>query len=188
LKNAVNHRLATAQENIVGITGPPVEAKMIVDILCEARCKGKSSKFVIKDVAKSRYHLFSLTKLMSYGWTISGDKVEGIKVKKGEQVLHFNKTVRTPKGLLYVLLLKRRSAKQQQTCNAGIEQKLVCNEEIAGATGARAITINKAHAMCSHMNHVEICDYYGRDLTKQGFSNVSVVERQSKAIGCYTSK
>jgi hypothetical protein len=77
LKNEVNHRLAAAQDNIVGITGPPVEAKMIVDILCEASCEGQTTKFVIKDVAyvpESCYNLFSLTKLMSNGWMISGDK------------------------------------------------------------------------------------------------------------------
>jgi hypothetical protein len=68
------------QDNIEGITGPTVEAKMIVDIPCEASCEGKHTRFVIKDVAyvpESCYHHFSLTKLMSNGWMIS-DKVEGI--------------------------------------------------------------------------------------------------------------
>jgi hypothetical protein len=43
IKNAVNHRSATVQDNIVGVTGPPAKAKMIVDILCETNCDGKNS-------------------------------------------------------------------------------------------------------------------------------------------------
>jgi hypothetical protein len=45
-------------------------------------------------------------------------------------------------------------------------------EEVAAAVGGKAITINKAHAMCKHVNQVEtreICDYYGQSITKQGF-------------------
>jgi hypothetical protein len=33
IKNSVNHVTATAQDNILGVTGPPVKAKMIVDKL-----------------------------------------------------------------------------------------------------------------------------------------------------------
>jgi hypothetical protein len=47
----VNHRTATVQDNIVGVTGPLAKAKMIVDILCETNCNGKNSKFVLKDAA-----------------------------------------------------------------------------------------------------------------------------------------
>jgi hypothetical protein len=52
-----------------------------------------------------------------------------------------------------------------------MEQELTQNE-VAAATSGKAITINKAHAMCRHMNQVEtreICDYYDQDITKRGF-------------------
>jgi hypothetical protein len=51
IKNTVNHRTATSRDNIVGVTGPPAEAKLIVDILCEMNCDRKNSKFVLKNVA-----------------------------------------------------------------------------------------------------------------------------------------
>jgi ribosomal protein S26 len=164
----------------VGVTGPPAKAKMIVDIPCETNCDGKNSKFVLKDVEfvpESFYNLFSLTKLMSNRWTMSGDKAEGIKMCQNGQTLHFNKTVRTPKGILYVLILKRRlvelrASKAEEHEVSLIEQELMRKEEVAAATSGVAITINKAHAMCGPMNQVEtrvICDYYGQDITKQGF-------------------
>jgi hypothetical protein len=53
IKNAVNHRTATSWDNIVGVTGPPAEAKLIVDIPCETNCDRKNSKFVLKV-----WHLF----------------------------------------------------------------------------------------------------------------------------------
>jgi hypothetical protein len=88
---------------------------------------------------------------------------------KGGQVLNFNKTVCMPKGILFVLILNQRMTDQQATKsedvkNRTIEQELLCKEEyIAVATrGNKAITINKAHAMCGHMNQVKargVCNY-----------------------------
>jgi hypothetical protein len=68
----------------------------------------------LKDVAyvpSSRYNLFSLTKLMTNGWSISGDAAIGIKMSKGDVELKFNKTVHTPKGVLYVIVLHRHRRK-----------------------------------------------------------------------------
>jgi hypothetical protein len=68
LKNAVNHRAATVQDNIAGVTGPPAKSKLIGDIPYKTNCEGRKTQFVIKDVVSvpdSHYNLFSLTKLMS---------------------------------------------------------------------------------------------------------------------------
>jgi hypothetical protein len=108
---------------------------------------------------------------------MSGDKAKGIKMCKNGQKLHFNKTVRTPKGILYVLILKRRSVEPQPSKADDhevslIEQELMQKEEIvAAAAGGVAITINKAHTMCRHVNQAKaraICNYYGQYITKQG--------------------
>jgi hypothetical protein len=72
---------------------------------------------------------------------MSGDKSEGIKMSKGQQTLHFNKTVQTPKGILYVYILKRRTIKQITVDDGSkaMEQDLLCNEEVAAAVGGKAI-------------------------------------------------
>jgi hypothetical protein len=68
IENTINHRAAHAKDNILGISGPPAEAKTIVDIPCEVVQDGKKVKMTLKDVTyvpDSRYNLLSLTKLMS---------------------------------------------------------------------------------------------------------------------------
>jgi hypothetical protein len=47
-----------------------------------------------------------------------------------------------------------------------------CSMPVGDEVNAVAVTINKAHAMCGHMGHVEaraVCKYYGQELTKKGF-------------------
>jgi hypothetical protein len=108
------------------------------------------------------------------GWTMSGDKLAGIKMNKGQQTLHFNKMVQTSKGILYVLILKRRTI-EQSTVDVGskaMEQELLCKVYVPEAVGGNAVTIKKVHAMCRHMNQVEtreICDYNGQSITKGRF-------------------
>ena len=181
--DTVNHRTATAADHIVGVTGPPAEAKTIVDIPCQVVKDGAVQHFKLKDVAyvpSSRYNLFSLTKLMANGWSISGDAVVGIKMSKGDVELKFDKTVHTPKGVLYVIVLHRRK------CHTGevkalatiaenewaSDQSVECGAAMIAASTGKSMTINKAHVMCGHMGHVEtkaICDYFGQPLTKQGY-------------------
>jgi hypothetical protein len=59
---------------------------------------------------------------------MSGDKSEGIKMSKGQQTLHFNKTVQTPKVILYVLILKRQMVEQiaVNVESKSMEQELLC--------------------------------------------------------------
>jgi Zinc knuckle len=185
---STNHHNATAADHIVGVTGPPVEAKTIIDIHCQVVNDGVIKYIKLKDVAyvpNSRYNLFSLTKLMTSGWSIGGDREVGIVMSKGGVKLHFDKTVHTPKGVLYVAVLKRRKAKDEVLNDGTKEQSIVedqCKDyesvasqgvEYGGvAVTVKPITINTAHAMCGHMGHVktkEICDHYGQPITKQSF-------------------
>jgi hypothetical protein len=81
--------------------------------------------------------------------------------------------VHTPKGVLYVIVLKqcgetdKLEHDEKLWWEKGVEQgALVANER------GKAITINKAHAMCSHMGQVEaraFCNYYGQEITKRGY-------------------
>jgi Zinc knuckle len=185
---STNHRNATAADHIVGVTGPPAEAKSIIDIHCQVVNDGVIKYIKLKDVAyvpNSRYNLFSLTKQMTSGWIIGGDREVGIVMSKGGVKLHFDKTVHTPKGVLYVAVLKRRKAKDEVLNEGTKEQSIVedqCEKYESGASQGveyggvaltvKPITINTAHAMCGHMGHVEtkeICDHYGQPITKRGF-------------------
>jgi hypothetical protein len=179
---AVNQRQASELDNIVGITGPPAEAKTIVDIPCEMVCGQEKKNVMIKDVTyvpNSRYNLFSLTKLMANGWTMIGGKDVGIKMVKGLQSIVFDKTVHTPKGLLYVAVMKRRVQETGQVEMKKVEEEVVDEAESGwfehGAVADKQplpITISRAHAMCGHMGQVEargVCEYFGQEISKQGF-------------------
>jgi hypothetical protein len=99
---------------------------------------------------------------------MTGDKKTGIRLTKGKHKITFNRTVHTPKGVLYVIVLKRRGDKNDKNLWWEMEVK---QGVLAGNKQGKAITINKAHNMCSHMGQVEaraICNYFGQEITKQG--------------------
>ena len=179
IEKTVNHRSATSQDNIIGVAGPPVQARTIVDIRCEMTGERGVKKVTLKDVTyvpESRYNLFSLTKMMQNGWRLDADKEVGIKLSKNNREVHFNKTFRTPKGVLYVAIFNRvddgeehGTTSELSNPNEGGDR---CSMPVGDEVNAVAVTINKAHAMCGHMGHVEaraVCKYYGQELTKKGF-------------------
>jgi Zinc knuckle len=175
IKNTTNHRTANAKDNIVGVMGVPAEAKTIVDVWCEFEQGGKVTNIVLRDVAyvpNSCYNLFSLTKLMSNRWCMAGDKKTGIRLTKGKHEITFNRTVHTPKGVLYVIVLKQHETNKLEHDEKLWWEKGVKQGTLAANEQGKAITINKAHAMCSHMGQVEaraICDYFGQEITKRGY-------------------
>jgi hypothetical protein len=67
-------------------------------------------------VLDSQYNLFSLTKLMSDRLMMSGKKTAGIRMTKVEHVIGFDKMVHTPKGVLFMVVLKRQEDKQESDC------------------------------------------------------------------------
>jgi hypothetical protein len=48
--NSINHRKATMQDNIMGMTGVQARAKTIMDIPCEVEHNGKNKKIMLKDI------------------------------------------------------------------------------------------------------------------------------------------
>jgi hypothetical protein len=53
-------------------------------------------------------------------------------------------------------------------------EKDVKQGALVASKQGKAITINKAHAMCGHMGQVEaraICNYYGQEITKEATSS-----------------
>jgi hypothetical protein len=73
--NSINHHKATMQDNIMGVTGVQAKAKTIMDIPCKVEHNGKKEKIMLKDITyvpDSQYNSFSLTKLITNRWTLSG--------------------------------------------------------------------------------------------------------------------
>jgi hypothetical protein len=85
--NSINHCKATKQDDMEGFTGELAKAKTIIDIPWEMMRNGKVGKFVLTDVMyvpNSWYNLFSLAKLITNGWFMSGDINSGIRICKGK--------------------------------------------------------------------------------------------------------
>jgi hypothetical protein len=88
-------------------------ASKVGDIPCEMCDKYGNvlKKCIVTDVALTRgspFNLFSLTKMMKQGWTLSGDKITGITLTKGDQTLKFDMPIETPKGVVYAMYMRLR--------------------------------------------------------------------------------
>jgi hypothetical protein len=116
---------------------------------------------------------------------MSGNAGQGIKMSMGTHKLNFDKTIHTPKGVLYVVVLKRSLVEEACVTEGAKEVPNVIEVENGEAKqgnasenngnipaecmlAANPITINKAHCMCGHMGQeeaCEICNLYGQELT-----------------------
>jgi hypothetical protein len=99
---------------------------------------------------------------------MSGNINSGIRICKGKHEIKFATTVHTPKGVLYVAVLKQRQMDDQRLeAKKKMAAKLLNDSEgkmIECAMAAKPITINKAHCMCRHMGQ-----QYSQEITKRGF-------------------
>ena len=59
--------------------------------------------------SQAKFNLLSLTALMKVGWQLHGDAKNLVLTKNGKQ-LKFTHTVRTQKGMLFVIRIKRTLA------------------------------------------------------------------------------
>jgi hypothetical protein len=96
--------------------GEVIVTKLSGDIPCEVQDKhGKSvTKALISDVVLTKgtpYNLFSLTKMMSQGWILRGKNNTGITLKKGDNVLSFDIPIKTPRGIVYAMKMRRNKGK-----------------------------------------------------------------------------
>jgi hypothetical protein len=187
---------STCEGQHIGDFRTPAKAKTIVDILCEVVWDGKKEKMTLKDVA---YVLDSLTKLMSNRWTMSGSKSAGIKMTKGPNVLNFDETIYTPKGILYVIVLKRRgetqagpSVEAENDKEAAQLRTIEAGAAITVEEKIKDITINKAHAICRHMGQAEVWELCKICWSRYHQARVSAVcelqKGKSQTSACYTTQ
>jgi hypothetical protein len=76
--------------------------------------------------------LFSLTKLMTQGWTSGGDGTRGITLTKQNHVLSFDIPIKTPKGIVYAMYVRR--------------------SEVAALALSTTMSIEKAHKLLGHQS------------------------------------
>jgi hypothetical protein len=140
-----------------GITvgnGEVMVAKKTGDIPCELcdRHGNLVHSGRITDVALIKscpFNLFSVTKMMREGWKLSGDGDNGITLSKGGNNLSFDIPVATPKGVLYVMYVRR--------------------SEIANPALVTTMTVEKAHCLLGHQSEDttrKIAKYIGWEITK----------------------
>jgi hypothetical protein len=89
----------------------------------------------ISEVALTKgtpFNLFSLTKLMTQGWTLGGDGTKGITLTKQNNVLSFDIPIETPKGIVYAMYVRR--------------------SEVAAPALSTTTSIEKAHKLLGHQS------------------------------------
>jgi hypothetical protein len=126
-----------------GITGPAIAAESKMDlpsIVCD-RFGQEQSRVTLTNVScrkGNNFNLFSVGRCLINGWSLSG-RSEELVLTKGEMKITFDIVVRTKKGALYCVLMKRTKKSQ--------------NQEVAAAFGPRTeIELARAHVMLGHPN------------------------------------
>lgn len=107
----VNMKSASGKDNITVGNGDQVKAMNIGDIsgmICDKHGEEKNTA-VISDVtllSNGAFNLFSVTKMIKNGWSITGNE-QALVLKKDGKRLIFDIIVETEKGLLFCMYFKR---------------------------------------------------------------------------------
>jgi hypothetical protein len=119
--------------------GKVEEFKLIGDLIGIIKMDdtNKRNRVKISDVSylpNSKVNLFSLTQSMSKGWLLEGN-VDGLKLRKGNQVLTFDIKIPTPKGIISGIQIKR-------------DGEMVCSS----SDGELKVDIQEAHSKLGHIS------------------------------------
>ena len=109
---------------VQGITGPAmsVESEMDLPSIICGQYGQEQSRVTLTDVScrkGNNFNLFSVGRCLINGWKLSGDS-EGLELTKGEKKIRFDIVVRTKKGALYCVLMKRDSGSANQEVAAAL--------------------------------------------------------------------
>jgi hypothetical protein len=115
------------------------EFKLIGDLIGSIKMDDtdKQNRVKIEDMSylpNGKFNLFSLTQLMSKGWSLEGN-MDGLKLRKGNQVLTFDIKIPTPKGILFGIQIKR-------------DGEMICS----GSNGKVKVDIQEAHSKLGHIS------------------------------------
>jgi hypothetical protein len=115
-QGGINSRPSTSRTK--GIYGQAVKPSMEVDLPGMYCNKSGEDQFAVKlqnvnVIPKSHYNMISITKLMEEGHKVTGNKKDGITVKKGSRVIKFDTRVKTPKGVLWCEYIKQPESNEE---------------------------------------------------------------------------
>eukprot|EP00957_Ditylum_brightwellii_P092737 7061330-Ditylum_brightwellii.AAC.1 len=100
--------------------------------MCDVLVKG------VVHMPQAGCNLFSLTKRLEDGWTLGGSS-EAIWIEKGGRHITFKIKIKTPKGAIFAIYLKRKMQQGKEAAAVVPDKK-------------RAISAKVAHALCGHIS------------------------------------
>jgi hypothetical protein len=135
----VNKKKATHNDCVTMGNGATDEASMIGDIpgiwcnqhgdiLFRTKLTG------VTYIPNSAFNLFSATKRLQCGWSMTGDG-EGIKFSKGKDTLLFDLKIETKKGAVYCAYIQRSAIKLGAVATNGMNK----------------MTVQQAHSKLGHL-------------------------------------
>jgi hypothetical protein len=155
-----NIKAATAEDNIVDASGNSIEGSIVGDvsgIICKKNGQ-ELNNVMIKDVVhmpNAGYNLFSLTKRLEEGWSLGGD-TNAIWISKGNQKVTFDIKIKTPKGAIFAIYIKRKAATSEEVATFGSDKH-------------KPIKAKVAHSLLGHINEVDSrtsAKYLGYEISK----------------------
>jgi hypothetical protein len=138
-----------------GIYGQAIKPSMEVDLPGMYCDKNGDDQFAVKlrdvdVIPKSHYNLINLTKLMEEGHKVTGNKKDGLSVKKGRQVIKFDIRVETPKGVLWCAYIQRPESEGEVAAGMSEDKSDQPNESMQELVPAIKMNIERAHAILGH--------------------------------------
>ena len=152
-QDGINSRPSTSRTR--GISGQAIKPSMEVDLPGMYCDKNGDNQFAVKlrdvdVIPESHYNLISLTKLMEEGHKVTGNKKDGLSVKKEGWVIKFDIRIETPKGVLWSTYICQKESKGEVA--AGMSDNRVDNQPNTSVQLVSAIkmSIEQAHAILGH--------------------------------------
>jgi hypothetical protein len=136
-----------------------IKPAMEVDIPGRYCDKNGNEQFTVKlqnvdVILESHYNLMSITRLIEEGHKLSGNKKEGLTLKKNRQVIAFDIRVKMPKGVFWCANIMRNDSSNSKVV-AGSSDNQIVAKPIATKKVLQPVLkmhIGGAHAILGHAN------------------------------------
>ena len=122
----------------VGHAGPAVKATSTIEVPGRFLEKDGSPgmKAVLTEVSYNKglnFNLFSLTRMLVNGWTVTSGDANGITIRKGENVINFDIVIPTSRGAIFACRFLRDSDILAASTESGV-----------------CMSVQKAHGLLGH--------------------------------------
>ena len=157
MTNIKNNENGIAIENGNGSLSKVSGSGELHGTMCDKNGKkvGRVKMTDVRLTPGNKYNLFSISKRLKEGWTMTGN-IEGMVLKKGDQEVKFDLVIPTHKGVIFAMYINRETTNEEEV--AGI-----------GTTQVTRLNIKKAHELLGHMNEEmtrKAAKHLGWEITK----------------------